>query len=96
VVPETTVDYLVHLTCTFADNLLPPMSSKISMSEIKVFDENIPGFFSIMDFNGNQTVQGAKDTFSAKCSKGFKRFQTMNKGLIKQNNRLVNKKITKF
>jgi len=33
-----------------------------------------------MDFNGNQTVQGPKDSFSANCSKGFKRFQTMNKG----------------
>jgi len=38
---------------TFADNLLTPMSSKMSMSfflqskEIKVFDENIPEFFSI-------------------------------------------------
>jgi len=37
---------------TFADNLLIPMSSKMSMSfflqsKIKVFDENIPGFFSI-------------------------------------------------
>jgi len=36
---------------TFADNLLTPMSSKMSMSfsrkEIKIFDENIPGFFSI-------------------------------------------------
>jgi len=30
---------------TFADNLLTPMSS-----EIKVFDENIPGFFSIEFF----------------------------------------------
>jgi len=26
----------------------------------------------IMDFNGNQTVQGSKDSFSANCSKGFK------------------------
>jgi len=34
---------------TFADNLLTLMSSKTSMclKEIKVFDENIPGFFSI-------------------------------------------------
>jgi len=36
---------------TFADNLLTPMSSKMSMSffsrkAFKVFDENIPGFFS--------------------------------------------------
>jgi len=34
-----------------------------------------------MDFNGNQTVQGPKDSFSANCSKGFKQFQTMNKVL---------------
>jgi len=34
-----------------------------------------------MDFNGDQTVQGAKDSFSANCSKGFKRHQTINKGL---------------
>jgi len=32
-----------HLQKTFADNLLTPMSSK-SQNEIKVFDENIPGF----------------------------------------------------
>jgi len=38
---------------TFADNLLTDMSSKMSMlfffirKEIKVFDENIPGFFTI-------------------------------------------------
>jgi len=38
-----------------------------------------------MDFNGNQTVQGPKDSFSANCSKGFKQFQMMNKGLIKRN-----------
>jgi len=35
----------------------------------------------IMDFNGNQTVQGPNEIFSA-ASKGFKRHQTMNKGLI--------------
>jgi len=34
----------------------------------------------IMDFNGNQMVQGPKDTFSA-TSKGFKQHKTMNKGL---------------
>jgi len=36
---------------TFDDNLLTPMSSKMSMSftrkEIKVFDENISAFFSM-------------------------------------------------
>jgi len=47
-----------------------------------------------MDFNGNQTVQGPNDSFSAasNCSKGFKRFQMMNKGLIKRNNRSFKKK----
>jgi len=49
-----------------------------------------------MDFNGNQTVQAPKDSFSANyklklSSKGFKRFQTMNKGLIKRNERSFNK-----
>jgi len=38
-----------------------------------------------MHFNGNQTVQGPKDGFSA-SSKGFKWFQTMKRGLIKRNN----------
>jgi len=45
-----------------------------------------------MDFTGNQTVQGPKDSFSANCSKGFKRLQTMNKGLIKRNDHLFKKK----
>jgi len=39
-------------------------------------------FLHIMDFIGNQMVQGPKESFSANCSKGFKRHQTMNKGLI--------------
>jgi len=37
--------------------------------------------FYKMDFNGVQTVQGPNESFSA-ASKGFKRHQTMNKGLI--------------
>jgi len=37
-------------------------------------------FLHIMDFNGNQTVQGPNESFSA-ASKGFKRHQTMNRGL---------------
>jgi len=45
-----------------------------------------------MDFIGDQTVQGPKDSFYANCSKGFKRFQTMNKGLIKRNDRSLKKK----
>jgi len=40
---------------------------------MKIFQD----FLHIMDFNGNQTVHGPKDSFSA-ASKGFKRFQTMN------------------
>jgi len=52
-------------------------------------------FLHIMDFSGNQTVQGPNKSFSA-ASKGFKRHQMMNKGLIKQNGRLVKKKKTKF
>jgi len=45
---------LKYSSKTFADNLLTPMSSKMSMSfflqskkKNKVFDENITGFFSI-------------------------------------------------
>jgi len=34
-----------------------------------------------MDIIGNQTVQGPNESFIA-TSKGFKRHQTMNKGLI--------------
>ncbi len=37
--------------------------------------------FSVVSFNGLQTVEGQNDSFSA-ASKGFKRYQTMNKGLI--------------
>jgi len=37
-------------------------------------------FLQIMDFIGNQMVQGPNDTFGT-ASKGFKRHQTMNKGL---------------
>jgi len=41
-----------------------------------------------MHFTVNQTVQGPKDSFSAK---GFKQFQMMNKGLIKWNDRSFKK-----
>jgi len=34
-----------------------------------------------MDFNGNQMVQGPYESFSA-ASKGFKRHEMMNKGLL--------------
>jgi len=36
-------------------------------------------FLHIMDFIGNQTVQGPNESFSA-ASKGFKRHQTVYKG----------------
>jgi len=42
-----------------------PRHAFFSRKEIKVFDENI--FLHIMDFTGNQTVQGPKDSFSANC-----------------------------
>jgi len=43
-------------------------------------------FLHIIDFNGNQTVQGPNESFSA-ASKGFKRHQAMNGGLIKRSDR---------
>jgi len=36
---------------------------------MKVFDENIPGFVHIMDFIGNQTVQGTNESFSVNSLK---------------------------
>jgi len=45
-------------------------------------------------FIGNQTVEGPNESFSA-ASKGFKRHQTMNKGLIKRKDHSF-KKITKL
>ncbi len=38
-------------------------------------------FLHILNFNGLQTVQGQNYSFSA-ASKSYKRYQTMNKGLI--------------
>jgi len=43
-------------------------------------------FLHIMDFNGNQAVQGPNECFNA-ASKGFKENQMMNKGLIKRKDR---------
>jgi len=57
-----------------------PCLSFFSLKERKDFDENIPGF-SPYNGLGNQMVQGPNESFSA-ASKGFKRHQTMNKGLI--------------
>ncbi len=37
--------------------------------------------FSIVSSNGLQTVEGQNDSFRA-ASKGYKRYQMMNKGLI--------------
>jgi len=48
-------------------------------------------FLHIMDFIGKQTVQGPNESFSA-ASKGFKRHQTMNKGLIKDSSSHDSKK----
>jgi len=63
-----TVKGVVHLKKkTFADNLLTPMSSKMSMSFflqcilMKAFQD----FLHIMDFNGNQMVQGPNESFSS-------------------------------
>ncbi len=43
---------------------------------IKTFQDLYP-----YSFNGLQTVEGQNDSFSA-ASKGYKRYQKMNKGLI--------------
>jgi len=50
---------------TFADNLLTPMSSKMSMSFFfsRFLMKTFRIFLNIMHFTGNQTVQG----FSANC-----------------------------
>jgi len=45
-----------------------PCHSLFSRKEIKVFDENIPGFFSIKWFKVQKTVL----VQTANCSKGFK------------------------
>jgi len=34
----------------------------------------------MMDFNGNQTIQGPKDSLSANSSNGFKQFQMLLRG----------------
>jgi len=76
-------------TLGFSKNLRgssPPVSSKMSMSSFLQSKRNFWWkhsriFLHIMDFNGVQTVQGSNESFSA-ASKGFKRHQTMNKGLI--------------
>ncbi len=38
-------------------------------------------FIHIVSFNGLQMVEGQNDSFSA-ASKGYKRYQTTNKGII--------------
>ncbi len=45
----------------------------------------------IVSFNGLQTVEGQNYSFGA-ASKGYKRYQTMNKGLIKTIGYLKKKK----
>jgi len=47
-------------------------------------------FLHIMVFSGNQTVRGPNESFGA-ASKGFKRHQTMSKGLIKRNDQSFKK-----
>jgi len=78
-------------------NLLTPMSFKMSISFFLQSKRNegfwwkkFQDFLHIMNFIGNQTIQGPNDSFSA-ASKGFKRFQMMNKGLIKRNDRSFKK-----
>jgi len=55
-------------------------------------------FYFSKDFNVVQTVQGPKVSFSGvqTVQRALKRHQTMNKGLIKWNDRSFNKLITKF
>jgi len=67
------------------------MSSKMPMSfflqsKRKVLMKTFQDFLHIMDFNGNQAVQGPNECFNA-ASKGFKENQMMNKGLIKRKDR---------
>ncbi len=62
------------------------MSSKMFMyffksKEIKVFDKHSRICIHLVSFNGLQTVDGQNYSFSA-ASKDYKRYQTMNKGLI--------------
>jgi len=70
------------------------MSSKMSMSfflQSKRIFFRI--FLDIMDSMGSKRfkVQMRVPVQTANCSKGFKRFQTMNKGLIKRNDHSFNK-----
>jgi len=57
-----------------------PCLSFFSRKEIKVFNENIPELAT-----KRFKVQKRVSVQTAKCSKGFKQFQTINKGLIKRN-----------
>jgi len=59
---------------TFADDLLTLVEKKLRFL-MKTFQD----FLHIMDFNGNQMVQGPNESSSG-ASKGFKQHQTMNKG----------------
>ncbi len=43
--------------------------------------KTLQDLYHIVNFNGLQTVEGQNDSFSA-ASKGYKRYQTMNKDLI--------------
>ncbi len=62
------------------------MSSKMFMyffllSKINFWWKHSRIFIHIVSFNGLQTVEGQNYSLSA-ASKGYKRYQTMNKGLI--------------
>jgi len=50
-------------------------------NKLRFVKKTFQDFLNIIDFIGNQTVQGANESFSA-ASKGFKQHQTVNKGLI--------------
>ncbi len=62
------------------------MSSKMFMyfflqSKINFWWKHSRIFIHIVSFNGLQTVEGQNYSLSA-ASKGYKQYQTMNKGLI--------------
>jgi len=54
----------------------------LQKKKLRFLMKTFQDFLHIMDFIGNQTVQGPNESFSAP-SKGFKQNQTMNKGLKK-------------
>jgi len=61
----------------------------LSSEEIKVFDAKIQVFFP---YTKRFKVQKTVSVQTANCSKSFKRFQMMNKGLVKRNERSLKQK----